>query len=56
MNEYGAAPGLMLLCCVVIWPFVTGLLIGWFVRGHVLAHGWLGLLPKFIRDHIIFEE
>ena len=47
--------GLIMLCCITIWPFALGLWLGWTVKSKVQSLGWWGLIPRFIRERIIIE-
>ena len=55
MEQGGALPGFLMLCCVTVWPFFLGLLLGWLLRSRTITLGWLGLLPKWLRDRIVYE-
>lgn len=55
-DQAAASTGLTMLCCIILWPFVSGLLIGWQFHKRWSSGGWLGLLPRWIKDHIEIEE
>jgi hypothetical protein len=40
MIDEGATTGLGLLCLCTMLPMTIGALLGWWVRGRVLARGW----------------
>lgn len=57
MNEGDTTIGVVLIFCISIWPFICGLWIGWVTRGRWQHGGWVGILPKILRDRIeVIEE